>query len=285
MQARSNPGRQLNVEETRVYACGMAAARRGELQPKEQLSSEFYYLWKMGWSRVGKRVSQDRSVCRSVDPEASVNTCHMVRTEVQTLDDALKIIDRRQRQEKAAETLRSAPIERTWKQELSFHNGVRNMRKKTDTNLIAQRAERISDLEARQVAYVSEAIRILSAAVRETSSLAAMHRFYPAVNPATLIDVIGKLSRMIKQNSPLLAVERKPVEHSRRLLCVVCGGELMKGEVEYCFSCRPENRAAKIASDLHREHHEHLRGLESDARQLSKLINKIKRGVIEHEPD
>jgi hypothetical protein len=268
--------RQLTADETRIYAAGMAARRRGETRPAELLPKHLYYLWRRGWERVGKKPNFPHG--RSINPDASVNSPHMVRTEVQTLDDALELIRIQQRNKKASATLRGRPV--TWQQELHMHN----IRKKSPLNnksALVIYSDGMSELEARQVARVHQAIKTLSFAVEEMSAEFAtpMQRKHPALTPRPLINVIEKLCHIIQTDMPSFTVERQNGQKSQRRLCSNCGGELMRGEAGFCFNCSPETESARVSSQLRREHYAKLAGMESDAKELGRLITRMEKAI------
>ena len=116
---RANPGRQLTEQETRFYAMGMAAARRGETTPELRLPPGQFKFWRMGWNRVQHKIT-NTPVFRSHDHTTQSQGLHMIRSEVATLDEALDVIAIQQRGKKASASQSGKPVD--WHRELHLHN-------------------------------------------------------------------------------------------------------------------------------------------------------------------
>jgi hypothetical protein len=272
--------RQLNEEQTRIYAAGMNAARRGDTQPKERLSPEQYKVWCWGWRRV-KRPLHTGPITRSSNHLTLVEGMHCIHTEAETLDDALKILAIRQRAKKASQVMLAKP--QNWRSELGLHKGRQNS--PIGKALTIEQSERITEFERHIVGRVVSAIGELKLGVEEMSVVSAMSGMkFPAVNPKALMDVIGTLSHLIRQDMPNFNIQRtpmqKPIPH-----CISCGAELSKYELEYCKHCDPATEHQRNAAKLLREHHARLGGVRHEVNELEKLTYKIKRRVIDHDDD
>jgi hypothetical protein len=251
----------------------MAAARRGLNKPAGRLPPGLYVIWKMGWNRIGRRLS-DGLQMRSHDNNTRTNGVHVIRTEVATLDDALKVIDKQNRSRKAAETQRERA---GWRQELIGYNLFKRKSpysKKKATDLIAHQ-EAVSEAEELLVAQIKRAIEVLKIAVEEVSVFAAMRPRFPGINQSKLINVIIDLCHMIGEDSPNFSVERKPGQRSQRQ-CKDCATLLLPSEIEYCVGCQPINEAVREASKYRYE-------IETEARLLGQVIRKVERKANDSE--
>jgi hypothetical protein len=262
-----NPHHKLSEEETRVYAMGMAAARRGDKGPRGQLPPGLVKVWWMGWRRVGRKLYEVRDV-RSRNGEALVQSPHMVRTEVQTLEEACDLITARQNGAKAAAS--RAPAD--WHDELHGHklNILAPIRRKKPAELLAVQ-ERMSELEERAIARVEQCIEILTFSVDEMSLFSPMNWYHPAVCRTALISVIQRMCHMLKRDLPEFSVTRKPGQKSQRK-CLECRALLGPDEFDYCLDCRPANDFAKANSDYRRH-------LEDETKHLTRIIGKVKKAI------
>jgi hypothetical protein len=269
-----NPHRQLNAEETRIYAAGMAAHRRGETKPRERLPTHLYALWQKGWRRVGhgiptpvpRRTNNHNTLCEGI---------HCIHTEAETLDDALRIIEIQQRARKQSETNTGRSI--TWQHEARLDQGRKRQMKKRRELLAG--AETYSDIEQRLVERVEQAIELLRFSVEEMSIVSALHTRHRGLNQHTLIDIIDKLCKTLGRPAPEFNVVRKPVDVTHTRNCVNCGAVLIGTEKEYCLHCRPENESVRIASELRREQLRDLAGMEREAKQLSAAIRGAEQAI------
>jgi hypothetical protein len=201
----------------------------------------------------------------------------MVRTEVATLDDALKLIESRNKRAKGAKTQSIKPT--TWQDELKLHG----MRKKQNENksksmdlVVGQ--ESISAFEARQVEYICQAIAVLKRSVEEMSGLAAVRSYYPAVNRTAVADIITKLCHLIKQDPPAFTPQHlpRPATTKRERWCQKCGTVLPPREKgQFCFICTPVVEDIKAASNQKREQ----AALDNNIKAVSRLINQVKRAI------
>jgi hypothetical protein len=274
MFRQANPRRQLNAEETRVYAAGMAAKRRGENTPAQRLPPELFKFWRMGWNRAGRPLGTPWT-CRSTDHNTKSEGVHMVRTEVATLEEALDVIAIQQRREKAAATNAKPP---DWHREVHMHN-MRQRSPKTSPKAlrdIAIAKDTVADAEQRLVERIEGIIEVLSFSIEELSAVSAMRPHYPLVSQSNLIDVIRKLCLMIARPMPEFGVGRKPQQTATRR-CVECGTELSKDEAgEYCRHCNRPPETIHIASEFRREQvrvKEEVQRLERVIRRTEKVID------------
>jgi hypothetical protein len=220
------------------------------------------------WQRIGAGKTGPSMSCRS-----SNTSC--IHTEVESFDDALKLLATRQRVQAKAD---SPP---TWRQQLNAHRA----RKKSLRGhaLVIGQPDGPSEFEQHVVARVVAAIQSLKLGVEEMSVISAMGVKFPALNPKTLTAIIVSLCHLINQDVPEFNVQRTPVRKPPRL-CVNCAAELEKNELEYCRHCNPETQSLRIASQLRTEHYAQLGALARGTKQLEKLIKQTSK-VIGHGDD
>jgi hypothetical protein len=280
----------MTDEERRFYAAGMSARRRGENTPHERLPFEHYRLWKKGWERAHrnlKRVPNTR-VDRAERAEDHHSFCqgrHMIRTEVETLDEALNVIADRQKAAKISATHKARPQIRTLKQQLNSDKQRQRLKahhEKRRTE-IAPLQEHISDFERRQVERIEKAIEMFCFSIEECSTIAAMQRYYPDIGPKSLIPIIERLCRLIRRPVPRFDVSRVPGQESKPH-CMNCGAELGRNELGYCLHCEPPDPSIKIASELRREHFRNLAGMTREIKEIGNLIDDLET-VIDHGDD
>lgn len=270
--------RQLNEEETRVYAAGMAARRRGENKPRERVPEHLYQFWRAGWKRAGSYL-RSGPINRAINSSTHAQSPHMVRTEVETLEQAVDVLAIQQRRKKAVTTLKSQL--RTPRQQRSDIRiaVLGHQRRVNRAAEVAIQQDKASEFELLQVQRIAKAIEILSFSVDEMSAMSAMQSWYPLITASSLIGVIEKLCNMIKRPLPTFDGLRKPIQHSHTRRCLNCGVELRPREIEYCLHCTPVDDSVKISSELRREHLARLSGLKSEAKELGRLINDLERAV------
>ena len=268
---------QLNEEETRIYAAGMAARRRGERNPKEILRNDQYKLWRAGWNRIGRKPYTTNNM-RSGDHNTLCEGMHCIHTEVKSFDDALKLLEIRQRAKAITAARKSRPI--GWKEELRSHN-ARKTSPIGHAVAVAQ-TDAVSEFERHIVGRVLTAVQELGRGVEEMSAISAMYTKFSAVNPRTLMNIITSLCHLIKMDVPDFSVHRAPV-HKPLPHCINCGAELAKDELEYCRHCDPARDHERVAAKLLREHHARLGGLRREVKELDKLTYKVSRRVIDHD--
>lgn len=275
--------RQLTEHESRIHAAGMAAARRGETHPSQQLPPKDYYIWMTGWRRVGRKVF-NRLGGRSSDGNTLAQGVHIVRTEVDNLDDALKIIDAKQRAAKSKTTRKGRPPSLEQEIHLSKMRSTVDKNRKNRDLVLADHFISISELERRAVERVLASITMLTTSVNEMSNIAAVHQFYPKVNRLSMIKVIEKLSFLINNPMPDFTATARPAQ-TGRLRCFGCGAELKPGDGQYCIHCSPPDENIKIASEARRTRTIVLKVLESEVKLLKELITSTEEAICHAEEE
>ena len=272
--------RQLNEEETRIFAAGMAARRRGEVRPAEQLPPKAYGIWKQGWKRVGRTIYNGHSHKGSSRVEHGV---HMIRTEVDDFDHALDIIAKQQTTHKAAESQRDRPT--GWRQEARLANQrmkQREGRQKHKTALVSH-AGSVSEMEMLLVERLVATINMLTWSVNEMSNLSVIHRFFPQINRIALIGIIEKLCKLLNRPMPdfsLGLVKPTPAIVRR---CMGCDAELRKKDEWYCVNCLPPDQGIKAVSDRRRKYDIEIKSLSSEAKSLGDAIHGAEKAIKDAE--
>jgi hypothetical protein len=281
MTKQASPHRQLSEEEARLYAAGMAARKRGELAPSKQLSPEHYNLWRMGWNRAGRSI-HGGPIFRSRSHHTAVEGVHVLRTQVETLSQAVDVIAIRQRAAKQSvtqkERAKSVPQHAKLKLAVKGSEMLRRQHEKKRADLVVHR-EAVAEIEQRLVERIARCIEMLRFSVEEMSAVSAMRSSYPAISQTALIGMIERLCNMIGVQMPSFAVSRQPGQQSHTRRCINCGAVLSASEIDYCLHCTPRDDSVRIASELQREHHRQLKGLESEAKELGRLINKTEKAL------
>lgn len=275
--------KQLTEHESRIHAAGMAAARRGETRPSQQLPLEDYRVWLTGWRRVGRKVF-NRPTGRNCDGNTLAQGVHMVRTEVDNFDDALKIIDAKQRASKNGTTRKGRPPSLEQEIRLSKARSTIDKNRKNRDLVLADHFVSISELERRAVERVLASITMLTSSVNEMSNIAAVRQFYPKVSRLSMIKIIEKLSFLIGNPMPDFTATARP-QQAERLRCLGCGSELKTREMQYCIHCSPPDEKIKIISEARRARTIVLKVLESEVKSLSELITSTEEAINHDEEE
>jgi hypothetical protein len=275
--------RQLNEVETRIYAAGMAARRRGEVRPADCMPPESYKIWRAGWQRVGRKLYGGN--LRSADGETLVQSPHMIRTEVADFDDALMVIAREQRNARISATTKNRPS--TWQEELKLANGRKKLQEKRERpeTALLPHTSGVSEMERRLVERLMAATDMLTWSVNEMSNLSAIHRFFPQIGRRTLIEIIEKLCKLLNRPIPDFTIEVRPSQIMRMRRCVSCDVELRPQDEKYCIHCTPPDERIKIVSEHRRKRTLQLKGMRSEARSLEVTIRGAEKAIENAEGD
>lgn len=244
--------RQLTPEETRIYAAGMAARKRGETRPATRLPKDQYFIWLEGWKRIGRRPFTSSRVRKHHN--TLQNGMHMVRTEVDNFDDALKLIEIQQRAAKISKTLTGKPA--TLTQAIALSNIARKQkmaREKRKTELLPHTTA-VSELEKMVIDRLEAFSDMLIQATRQISHIEPISSKYPHINRRVLIDLIDKTCKILRKPMPDFTMDqRKPLQTLSR--CQSCGVELHtkeERESKYCIHCAPPDERIKVTSQRRR---------------------------------
>ncbi len=255
--------RQLNAEETRIFAAGMAAQRRGEVNPSERLPPEVYFIWKEGWRRANRK-----KLFSSPHPSVAGSSrvkhgAHMIRTEVDDFDQALAIIAKQQATAKVAEKNRGRKA--SLRQEVELANNLTKIKKNRQQkkNALSVHSTAVSEMERRMVERVMAAIDMLTWSVNEMTDLSAIHTFYPQINRLSLIKTIERLCKLINRPVPEFAVAVRPPQAMRRQ-CINCAAELRPQDEKYCVLCLPADERIVSGRRLRLKAEETCQTIEDD---------------------